>query len=369
MFPLSPLSLPGHCAAPQLPVPPWSVAAIEAAYQAGRASGGAYGGTLYDPRRDELRSLPDGAGATAPPDPDRLVIEAVDVTGSTNADLLARARAERIDRPVLRATLSQTDGRGRRGRSWRAPHGAGLWFSLAMPIGTQVPASGLTLACGVALAAEFNALRAPVRLKWPNDLLLDGRKLGGILTEVAIDPSGSTTLVIGVGLNLLTAALAAAESSAGARPEPAAPGDGGDAAAGPPPSGAAATQAPAPGAPAAAGAPGALTAVALDACLPTATVVALRDPLLGTLAAALVNAVDAVQRAGFAPWRARFDALFAYLDRPAMLVEAGLPTVTGTVRGVDDAGRLLLQTPTGMHVYLSGDLSLRPLHPLRPFAA
>jgi BirA family biotin operon repressor/biotin-[acetyl-CoA-carboxylase] ligase len=338
MFPLSPLSPPDHCVDPQPPVPPWSVGAIEAAYRAARASGGAYGGTLYDPRRAGSRPVPAAAGAAASSDPDRLVIEAVDVTGSTNADLLARARAERIDGPVLRAALSQTDGRGRRGRNWRAPRGAGLWFSLALPIGAQIPASGLTLACGVALAAEFNALRAPVRLKWPNDLLLDGRKLGGILTEVAIDPAGSTTLVIGVGLNLLTAAIAAADPREGVAREPAAPG-----------------------VPADPGTPGALLAVALDAYLPTSTVAALREPLLGTLAAALVNAVDAVQCAGFAPWRARFDALFAYLDRPATLIEAGLPTVSGTVRGVDDAGRLVLETPTGIHVYLSGDLSLRAL--------
>ena len=313
-------------------MPPWSVAAIAAGYQAARANGGAYGGTPHDPRRTGLAVLPRAVGATALLAQDRLVIEAVDVTGSTNADLLGRARATCIDALVLRATLAQTDGRGRRGRSWWAPRGAGLWFSLAMPIGTQLPASGLTLACGVALAAELNALRAPVRLKWPNDLLLDGRKLGGILTEVAIDPTGSTTLVIGVGRNLLTAVAAA-------RPDPAPPD-------------------PAPPDPLASGA---LMAVALDAHLPVPTIVALRDGLLGTLAAALVNAVDTVQRDGFAPWRARFDALFAYMDHPAALTEAGLPAATGTVRGVDDAGRLLLQTPDGIRAYLSGDLSLRPL--------
>jgi len=96
----------------------------------------------------------------------------------------------------------QTEGRGRRGRRWTTQRGAALTFSLRWRFcGPAQALRGLSLATGVALARALHALGAgDVRLKWPNDLLVDGAKLGGILIETR--PAGSgIAAIIGVGLN------------------------------------------------------------------------------------------------------------------------------------------------------------------------
>ncbi len=132
-----------------------------------------------------------------------LQVEVVATTGSTNADLMARARDRAFGSPVLRVAGTQTGGRGRLGRRW-IDGGASLLFSLGLPW-RKDPASTpeVTLACGVAAAEALHAQDIRVGLKWPNDLLLDGRKLAGILCEMAEDPAGGRSLVIGMGVNLI----------------------------------------------------------------------------------------------------------------------------------------------------------------------
>jgi len=118
---------------------------------------------------------------------------------STNTELMRRARAGRTG-PVLLAAQIQTAGRGRLGRGWHSVSGDSLTFSLGLPL---APAdwSGLSLAVGLAVA---EALHPRIRLKWPNDLWLDDRKLGGILIETAGagSPQAPRYAVIGIGLNL-----------------------------------------------------------------------------------------------------------------------------------------------------------------------
>ena len=132
-----------------------------------------------------------------------LKVEAVATTGSTNADLMARARERAFRSPVLRVAGTQTGGRGRLGRRW-LDGGASLLFSLGLPW-RKDPASTpeVTLACGLAAAEALHAQGIHVGLKWPNDLLLDGRKLAGILCEMAEDPAGGRSLIIGMGVNLI----------------------------------------------------------------------------------------------------------------------------------------------------------------------
>ena len=123
-------------------------------------------------------------------------VEVLPTIDSTNSELMRRARAGQRE-PTLLVALEQSAGRGRRGKSWQSRPGASLTFSLGLP---YQPAdwSGLSLAVGVSLA---ESLHPEVRLKWPNDLWLQGRKLGGILVEVAV--SGDRRhAVIGVGLNV-----------------------------------------------------------------------------------------------------------------------------------------------------------------------
>ena len=130
-------------------------------------------------------------------------VEVVTVTDSTNERLLARAARDDIHGCVLLAEY-QTAGRGRRGDSWIAPPGSGLCLSLGwrfeLPPATL---SALGLVMGVAVVTSLREHGAQrVTLKWPNDVLLDGRKVAGILIEMRSEASGPCTAVIGVGLNL-----------------------------------------------------------------------------------------------------------------------------------------------------------------------
>jgi BirA family transcriptional regulator, biotin operon repressor / biotin---[acetyl-CoA-carboxylase] ligase len=98
----------------------------------------------------------------------------------------------------------QSAGRGRRGRRWIAPFGSGLTFSISWTFAetpADLPALGLAL--GVAIANVLCGLGAQrLSLKWPNDLLHDGRKLGGLLTQLRQEAGGAATVVAGLGLNL-----------------------------------------------------------------------------------------------------------------------------------------------------------------------
>src|SRR5471032_3165365 len=127
-----------------------------------------------------------------------VAVEVVAETGSTNADLLGRINSLRC--PVLLIADRQTAGRGRAGRTWLSTPGATLTFSLAWRFkGPLHHMAGLPLAVGVALAETMAALSVPVQLKWPNDLLRDGKKLAGILVETQLARDGAIWAVTGVG--------------------------------------------------------------------------------------------------------------------------------------------------------------------------
>jgi len=123
-------------------------------------------------------------------------------TGSTNADLVARAGRGAPEGLVL-AAEEQTAGRGRLGRSWLSPPRAALTFSLLVrPVGVPAARRGwLPLLAGVATATAVRQVSGlDAVLKWPNDVLLGQRKLAGILAEQSGD-----AVVIGIGLNVSTA--------------------------------------------------------------------------------------------------------------------------------------------------------------------
>ena len=123
------------------------------------------------------------------------------VTGSTNADLLARAAAGEPEGAVL-AAEHQSAGRGRLGRAWTSPPRAALTFSVLLRP-SAVPRARLgwlPLLAGVAVAAAVRAVAAvDAQLKWPNDVLAGPAKLAGILAEAAGD-----AVVVGIGVNVST---------------------------------------------------------------------------------------------------------------------------------------------------------------------
>jgi BirA family transcriptional regulator, biotin operon repressor / biotin---[acetyl-CoA-carboxylase] ligase len=244
-------------------------------------------------------------------------VEVVEQTGSTNDDLLELARLSAPTAPVVRVAMHQFAGRGRHGRRWHDARGRALLFSV-MASWTSDPtaASAVTLACGITVAETLRQRGIEARLKWPNDLLLSGRKLGGILAELAFDPQGRVSLVVGVGVNLCLdpeTRVAIDQPSA-----------------------------------------------ALDERVPEARLVSEREVWIGQLARAVLDAIEGFEREGFAPFRARFESLFAYAGRAVVLMQAGLPTLSGVPVGVDGSGRLLLSTEIGVQAVASGELSLRP---------
>lgn len=134
-------------------------------------------------------------------------VRVVPRTGSTNADLAAEARRGAAGGLVLAAEHQQA-GRGRLDRTWESPPGAGLTFSVLLRP-DAVPAARwpwLPLLVGLAAAEATRGLTGvPVDLKWPNDLLVEGRKLAGVLVERVASPAGPAA-VAGLGLNVSTAA-------------------------------------------------------------------------------------------------------------------------------------------------------------------
>jgi BirA family transcriptional regulator, biotin operon repressor / biotin---[acetyl-CoA-carboxylase] ligase len=149
-----------------------------------------------------MQNPPNGAGFTLPASRGMWgPLDAVASTGSTNADLLALAGTGAAEGRVLVAE-EQTAGRGRLGRSWTSVPGASLTFSVllrpeAVP---QYRRGWLPLLTGVAVATAVRSVAGvDAVLKWPNDVLVGGRKLGGILAEQT--PDGAA-VVIGTGLNV-----------------------------------------------------------------------------------------------------------------------------------------------------------------------
>jgi BirA family biotin operon repressor/biotin-[acetyl-CoA-carboxylase] ligase len=137
-------------------------------------------------------------------------LEVYPVLDSTNACLLVQARAGCPGGAVCLAE-QQTAGRGRQGRGWLTPFGASLALSLLWRFQARPEAlSGLSLAAGIAVAraVESEGVRE-VGLKWPNDVLWRGRKLGGILLESGVT-AGSAHVVAGIGLNVALPREAAA---------------------------------------------------------------------------------------------------------------------------------------------------------------
>lgn len=249
------------------------------------------------------------------------VVETVGETASTNADLMARARGAQFAQPVLRAADFQYEGRGRQGRPWLALPRHALLFSVGMPL-AELPASlpSITLACGVALAECLEDRGVEVQLKWPNDLRIDGRKLGGILSELAVDDEARYTLVMGIGINLHLE-----QSARQAIDQP---------------------------------------AIGLDEILPPSVVASEREAWIGRLAAAVLQTLDVFSREGFAAFRPRFNALMEGRGREVDILDNGRVALSGRLADVDGYGRLLVDVGSGAPRVVSvGDVAFRDAAP------
>jgi len=163
----------------------------------------AHGGQGYLLRSDVLvaEAIRDRFGATQPK---RIgsQIEVIDTVDSTNLELLRRAESGAPEGLVIFAER-QTKGRGRLARTWHTFAGDALAFSLLLRPDLppqRIPEVPLVAACGLHRAVAM--LVPEVRLKWPNDLLHQGQKVAGILTEMRAEPGRVHALVIGIGINV-----------------------------------------------------------------------------------------------------------------------------------------------------------------------
>lgn len=150
----------------------------------------------------------------SPPHPGRVAWRIVErgAVGSTNDE--ARALAEAGDAgPLAVVAEAQTRGRGRRGRTWLSERG-GLYLSALFTPPIPAPRLGLLpLAAGLAVAETVEGLGLAPELRWPNDLLVGGRKLAGVLCESRLRPDGALAwVIVGIGVNVRQppAAVAAA---------------------------------------------------------------------------------------------------------------------------------------------------------------
>jgi BirA family biotin operon repressor/biotin-[acetyl-CoA-carboxylase] ligase len=112
-----------------------------------------------------------------------------------------KTNSEKVGRVCI--AEHQTNGRGRKGNKWVSPFGANLYFSLGieLPVGLSV-LGGLSLAIGIGLTEFLNKkTNSRVKLKWPNDLLCDNKKLAGILVEASGDSTDTSFVNVGIGIN------------------------------------------------------------------------------------------------------------------------------------------------------------------------
>jgi BirA family biotin operon repressor/biotin-[acetyl-CoA-carboxylase] ligase len=213
----------------------------------------------------------------------------------------------------------QHAGRGRRGRRWVAPFGSGLALSLAWSFrdaGRDLP--NLSLAAGLAVTRALTRVGArDISLKWPNDLWLRDRKIGGVLLELRAEAGGPAHVVIGIGLNVALAPDARAAIEA-------------------------------------ADALGVAVASIADACVSPPS----RNRIAGATLDELLRMLTEFEQQGFAPFREAWSALDALRGRTVRVMQ-GERIIVGRAQGIDADGALCVEVDRGLQRFVSGEVSLR----------
>jgi BirA family biotin operon repressor/biotin-[acetyl-CoA-carboxylase] ligase len=239
------------------------------------------------------------------------VLHSFDAIGSTSDHAKALAEEGAGHGEVVIAE-TQTSGRGRRGRSWVSPPRKNAYFSAVLrPDLPPARAPELTLVASVAICDALRHANVAPGIKWPNDLLVGGRKIAGILTELAAEPEGIQWVVLGIGVNV------------NARPEDFPEELRGEA-----------------------------TSVLIERGEP-----APRALLVAACLTALEGWLDRHAEEGFAPIRQAWRERSVTLGRE-VLVRAEGRELVGTAEDIDDSGALLVRAGDGLERILAGDVSL-----------
>ncbi|MHA0985431.1 bifunctional biotin--[acetyl-CoA-carboxylase] ligase/biotin operon repressor BirA [Kosakonia cowanii] len=206
----------------------------------------------------------------------------------------------------------QQAGRGRRGRKWISPFGANLYISMYWRL-EQGPAAaiGLSLVIGIVMTEVLRDLGADqVRVKWPNDLYLNDRKLAGILVELTGKTGDAAQIVIGAGVNLAMRNTQAGDINQG------------------------------------------------WINLQEAGVRIDRNVLAARLITELRSALHCFEQEGLTPFLARWEVLDNFINRPVKLI-IGEKEIFGISRGIDSQGALLLEQDGVVKPWVGGEISLR----------
>ena len=258
------------------------------------------------------------------------ILERVATTKSTNEDLLVRWRAGELIDPIARIAHEQTAGKGRAGRVWLSKPEDTLCFSLAYPFHKRPSdLSGLSLVIGLAvitgIAAALGTSEAALhqqgmRLKWPNDLLINNAKLGGILIEGGQTNSSSPTwMVIGLGLNLHNAALI--EQSLGGHSS--------------------------------------FGVASLDQLIPHKTMIPDTEFIWLKLIESFEKYLSEFDQYGFGYFKNAWAKWDAFKGLSVCISGAGKESIIGISEGVDDTGALILNQHDQLVAIHAGDVSLR----------
>jgi len=236
---------------------------------------------------------------------------------STNSALLERAGPRNGASEVLLSEY-QTEGRGRRGRAWLAPPGGAICLSLSWMFREVPPDLGaLGLVMGVCALRALEALGVRgAALKWPNDLLLEERKLGGVLIDLRAESAGPAYVVIGIGLNVALGAEVLRKIAAAGLP-----------------------------------------AADLASARPNAPS---RNRLAAGLIAECVRGLAGFERGGLKPFIEEWRSADALRGRPVDVRAVEGSTSRGLARGIDVHGALMVETPQGIRRFISGDVTVRP---------
>ncbi|PVZ08408.1 MULTISPECIES: bifunctional biotin--[acetyl-CoA-carboxylase] ligase/biotin operon repressor BirA [unclassified Pseudomonas] len=228
---------------------------------------------------------------------------------STNAEALRQIAAQQ-QMPILILAEAQSSGRGRRGRQWVSPFGQNLYFSLGLRIeGGLRKLEALSLVAGLAVLKVVRAYGVRAGLKWPNDVLVEGKKIAGILLELVGDPADVCHVVLGIGINANMCNADAIDQ--------------------------------------------AWTSLQLASGRPVD-----RNELAANLCAALLEYLEIHNASGFSGLRAEWEANHLWQGRQVRLT-SGERQVIGVARGVDAQGGLRMEVEGVEQVFSGGELSLR----------
>ncbi|MGI1677147.1 MAG: bifunctional biotin--[acetyl-CoA-carboxylase] ligase/biotin operon repressor BirA [Cellvibrionaceae bacterium] len=242
------------------------------------------------------------------------LVRELDILGSvdsTNTLVLDKAKLSSAHGHFCLAE-HQTAGRGRHGRQWVSPYGRNIYFSCGWAFsGGAAVLEGLSLAVGVAIVKALSSCGVEgVQLKWPNDVLWQGKKLAGVLLEMTGDASGECQVVIGVGLN-----VSMVDSEAKTIEQ---------------------------------------QWVSLASIQPDIS----RNKLIAGLIRELASVLNGYQQKGFSALRSDWESLDSFRDKEVE-IRVGDQVTLGVVKGVSDSGALRLQTESGEQLIYGGEASLR----------